>query len=213
MKFRQGASVYTADGQEIGHIDRVVIDPKTKQVTNVVIRKGLLFPDDRVASINLVAEATEDHINMRGDIGDLHDLPKFEEKHYVQVADGEGGSSSLSASHYADALYGYPPAGPIAGADTGPKYTSRVEQNVPEGTVAVREGARVIAEDGKLVGRVEEILTDSGTKQATHILISQGLLTKERKLIPIFWVREFEENKIYLAAPAEILETIKPYQN
>ena len=213
MKFKQGASVYTADGQEIGRIDRVVIDLKTRQVTNVVIRKGLLFPDDRVASIHLVATATEDYINLREDIGNLHDLPKFEETHYIRMPDGKGGPDLLSANHSVGLLYGYPPAGPMAGAEGAPTYTRRVEQNVPEGTVAVREGARVMAEDGKLVGWVEEILADPWTKQATDILISQGLLTREHKLIPILWVRKFDENEICLAVPAKILDVIKSYQN
>ncbi len=183
MKFKQNASVSTADGEGVGHIDRVVIAPATKRVTHVVVRKGLLFADDRVVPIGLVAEATDDHINLREGAGDLHDLPIFEESVYVRMT--------------------YPDPGP-----SGPQYAQRVEQNIPEGTVALREGAKVIAEDGKLVGRVEGILTNAETDQATYILISQGFLQKERKLVPAFWAREIEENEIYLAAPANVLETI-----
>ncbi len=217
MKFKQNASVSAADGQDVGRIDRVVIYPQTKRVTHVVVRKGFLFADDRVVPIGLVAEATEDHIHLREEVGDLHDLPKFEESHYVRWPEEEGGHHSPSSGRYASPLYGYPQAAagmsnPDLGP-SGPQYAKRVEQNIPEGTVALREGAKVIAEDGKLVGYVEGILTDAETEQATHILISQGLLQKERKLVSAFWAREIEENEIYLAAPADVLEKLRPYEN
>jgi sporulation protein YlmC with PRC-barrel domain len=217
MNFKQKASVSAADGQEVGRIDRVVIDPETKKVTHVVVRKGLLFADDRVVPIGLVAEATEDHVNLRRVAGDLHNLPKFEESHYVQSPEEEGGHHSPSSGRYASPLYGPPPA--AAGTSypdpglSGPQYAKRVEQNIPEGTVALREGAKVIANDGKLVGHVEEILTDIETEQALYILISKGLVTKERKLIPALWVREIDENEIYLTAPAEVLAKLRPYEN
>jgi uncharacterized protein YrrD len=214
MKFKQNASVSAADGQDVGRIDRVVIYPQTKRVTHVVVRKGFLFVDDRVVPIGLVAAATEDHVNLREDAVDLHNLPKFEESHDVRLPEEEGGHHSPSSGRYASPLYGlpagvsFPKHGPF-----GPQYAKRVEQNIPEGTVALREGAKVIAEDGKLVGYVEGILADAETEQATHILISQGLLQKERKLVPAFWAREIEENEIYLAAPADVLEKLRPYEN
>jgi uncharacterized protein YrrD len=217
MKFKQNASVSAADGQDVGRIDRVVIYPQTKRVTHVVVRKGFLFVDDRVVPIGLVAAATEDHVNLREDAVDLHNLPKFEESHDVRLPEEEGGHHSPSSGRYASPLYGYPQA--AAGMSNpdlgpfGPQYAKRVEQNIPEGTVALREGAKVIAEDGKLVGYVEGILADAETEQATHILISQGLLQKERKLVPTFWAREIEENEIYLAAPADVLEKLRPYEN
>jgi sporulation protein YlmC with PRC-barrel domain len=191
-----------------------VIDPLTKKVTHVVVRRGFLFADDRVVPIGLVAEATEEHVNLQEDAGDLHNLPKFEESHYVRLPE-EGGHHSPSSGRYASPLYG--PSPTAAGVSfpepdpLGPPYAKRVEQNIPEGTVALREGAKVIAEDGKLVGHVEEILTDAKTEQATHIVISQGLLQKERKMVPAFLAREIEENEVYLAVPAGLLEKLRSY--
>ena len=213
MKFKQNARVSTTDGREVGHIDRVVIDPITKKVTHVVVRKGLLFADERVVPIGLVAEATEDCINLREDAGDLHHLPKFEESRYVRLLEDEGGRSSPASGVYANSLYEPAPAGgsyPDLG-HSGPQYVPRVEQNIPEGTVALREGARVITDDGQMVGHVEEILADAESEEATHFLISKGLLTKERKLIPTLWVREIEQNEIYLIAPANVLEKLHSY--
>ncbi len=30
MQFKQGAEVYTADGEKVGSVDRIVIEPDTK---------------------------------------------------------------------------------------------------------------------------------------------------------------------------------------
>ena len=71
MQFKQGASVYTSDGKDIGHIDRVVLNPRTKEVTHLVIRKGFLFSEDKLVPISLVAMGTGEGLTLRPDAGDL----------------------------------------------------------------------------------------------------------------------------------------------
>jgi uncharacterized protein YrrD len=81
MQFKDGADVYSASSDESGDINRVVLDPKTKEVTHIVVRKGLLFKQDKVVPIDLIAFTTEDQIVLREDAGDLERLPDFEEEH------------------------------------------------------------------------------------------------------------------------------------
>jgi sporulation protein YlmC with PRC-barrel domain len=208
LNFRKNASVITADGQRVGHIDRVVIDPKTKRVTQIVIRHGLFFPDDRIAPIQMVEEATEETIRLREHLGELQALPKFEQKDYVTVDDS---SDQDATEPFAQPLYWYP--GVATGLPGTPEAATLADPGQTPGTIALREGAKVTDENGKDVGRVELVLMDSGSKQATHILITKGLLSKERKLIPTFWVRDFADDEIHLAAPASVLEKLQPYEN
>lgn len=206
LNFRKNASVLTTDGQRVGHLDRVVIDPKTKRVTQIVIRHGAFFPDDRIAPIEMIGEATEETVRLRDYLGNLHGLPKFEQKDYVDVNDHP------DTNPYAESLYWNPPVG--SGLESTPEAATLAPAiTQTPGTVAIRQGAKVTAEDGKDVGRVELILTDSGSRQATHILIAKGLVSKERKLIPTFWVRDFGEDEIHLAAPASVLDKLQPYEN
>ena len=74
MQFVQGAGVYTADDQQVGHVDRVVIDPKTLEVTHIVVQKGFLFTEDKVVPLDLIAEANEDRVALREHAGKLLDL-------------------------------------------------------------------------------------------------------------------------------------------
>src|SRR5436190_8956242 len=107
MQFKQGTDVFTADSRQVGTIDRVVMNPRTKEVTHIVVRKGFLFTEDKVVPIDLVATATEDRVVLRSDVGDLDALPQFEEAHYIPLAEAE--PDIRQARRDAAPLYWYPP--------------------------------------------------------------------------------------------------------
>ncbi len=211
MQFQQDASIVAANGQEVGHIDRVVVDPQTKAVTHIVVRKGLLFKEEKVVPIVLIADATEDRITLRAGAEDLEALPPFEEKHYVQSEGGTAPTASPSGS--APALYGPSPLGGALGASLPEeRFVEQIEQNIPEGTIAMKEGAKAITTEGKHVGNVERVFTDPPEERATHLLISKGLLSKERRLIPITWVSIMAEDEVHLAVKEEALENVSVYR-
>lgn len=216
MQFKQGTEVFTAKGEEVGHIDRVVMDPQTKEVSHIVVRKGFFFTEDKVVPIDLIAAATEDRVVLREDAGDLQALPPFEETHYIPANEAE-----LRASYpagYAPPLYWYPPYGAAMwNPYTYPGYAelpyrTETERNIPEGTVALKEGAKVISADGEQVGKVEQVLTDAMADRATHLLISNGLLLKEKKLIPTLWISEVGEDEVHLTVGLRFLDQLREYQ-
>lgn len=57
MQFKEGTDVFTIDGDKVGSIDRVVIDPRNNEVTHLVVRKGFFFPTDKVVPMDLVRTA------------------------------------------------------------------------------------------------------------------------------------------------------------
>ena len=77
MKFKQDTDILTADGEKIGQIDRVVVDPRTNEVTHLVIRQGFLFPEDHVISVDEVEQATDDQVTLKSTKKALPDLPLF----------------------------------------------------------------------------------------------------------------------------------------
>lgn len=216
MQLRNGTPVYTWDDTDVGRIERVVLDPVTKEVTHVVIRQGFLFTEDKLLPIEMLMSASEDRAVLRQDVGDLDDLPKFEETHFV--------SPSLDEKDYpiygtgrADPLYWYPPLG-LASYHGGPvippvEVMERTEQNIPENTVAIKDGANVYSADDKHVGDVERVFMDSRSDRATHIVISQGLFFKERKLVPTAWLRIIGENEVHLSVDSDFVERLPAYED
>jgi uncharacterized protein YrrD len=216
MQFREGARVVTADGEKAGAIDRVVLDPDTKEVTHVVVHKGFLFTEEKVVPLSLVGQATDDKITLRLNADDLEALPDFEMAHYV-AAPGDTSPVRSASAHWARPLYWYPPVGstwPVAafvGAEE-PRYVLRTEQNIPEGAVALEEGARVLASDGKYVGDVERVFTDPLDDRVTHLVVSEGLFLKERKLVPATWLSLVFEDQVSLRVDSDFVSSLPEYQ-
>ncbi len=225
MRLREGTPVYTWDDQDVGRIARVVMHPKTRAVSHVVIRQGFLFTEDKVVPIEWFEGASEEKAWLRRDAEALDDLPKFEEEHYVPayMDDVENDYAPDSA----EPLYWYPPAGfapygvpalygtaPAAAPPYEPeqRYVRRVEQNIPDDAIALNEGAKVFSSDGEHVGNVREVIVNSGSDYASHIVISRGLLLKEYKLIPTMWFSTVSEDEIYLSVNTRYITHLPDYE-
>ena len=224
MQFKKGTHVYTSDHRDVGTIDRVVLDPRSDEVSGVVVRKGWLFTEDKVVPIGVVDSASEDAIQLSKNADDLQQLPEFEETYYVRASDMTPNNDPTTVSEappYPDPVYAYPPVGTAWWGygtlnsyvpDYPPDYVQKTQQNIPEGTVAVREGARVLSLEGDHVGNVEQVFTDETTNQVTHLVISQGLLFKNRKLIPSNWVQNAGEDDVMLTVSTSVINDLPEYQ-
>ena len=221
MEFQKAAHVYTADNHNIGRIERVVLNPVTRKVTHIVVRKGLFFTEDKVIPVDYFAEATEERATLRSDVGDLHKLPKFEAIEHVPVDSHETKNFPGAVEEAPFFLYWYPPLTGESFYESGfygvpgllgdpiaenPHYVRRTKQNIPDNTVALEEGAKVYSSDYQHVGNIEEIQVDPDTDYATHILISKGVFLKETKWIPTAWLKTVAEDDVYLAVSAATIE-------
>ncbi|MBZ0309968.1 MAG: PRC-barrel domain-containing protein, partial [Anaerolineae bacterium] len=179
----------------------VVLDPQTREVTDIVVTKGFFFPEDRVIPVNMVSTTSEDRVILNQNVGDLDHLSQFEERYYVPL--------DTEPVDYAAPLFWYPPYGlPV---NTYPPYVVDVEKNIPEGTVALKQGANVITENNQHVGDIEQVFVDNQSNKLTHFVISQGLLFKERKLIPAHWVKRTRENAVELMVGAAFLDRLPAF--
>jgi uncharacterized protein YrrD len=230
MQFKQGVGVRMIDGRAIGKLDRVVVDPRTKEVNYIVVRKGTFFTTDKLVPLNLIAGADDQVITLREDAGDLEQLPDFEERYYVPADDTTAspadppGSAASAGIAAAQALYPYPPAGGtmggppemggqgMMGAMTVPQpVVERTQRAIPDDSVALRPGEPVLSADGQQVGSVEQVLTAENADQVSHFIISQGTLFKDRKLIPMGWVSDIGEERVQLAVDATFLGKLPAY--
>lgn len=206
MQFKDGTDVVTRDGEKVGSVDRVVFDPRTKKLTHLVVHKGFLLPEDKLIPIDYVGNASEDRVVLRDDIsGEMENFPDFELREYIPL-----GVEDAYATDFAAPMFWYPPYG--AAWTHQPAHTVNVEQNIPEGAIALQEGANVIAEDDTHVGDVERILTDSATNRVTHLVISSGLLFKTRKLVPMNWVLHAKDNRVRLGVSADFMDRLPAFE-
>jgi uncharacterized protein YrrD len=214
MELKEGVGVFTPDGQQVGKINRFVLDPATNEVTHLVVQKGWFLADDKVVSLQMISSATEEKVVLAKNI-DLNKLPPFEEKHFIRTVDEDIPQTDDPAYKSSAGYYWYPPEGYIGYPAYGPEYYAwppvETRRNIPENTVPLREGANVISSDNKHVGDIERLFIEPDSNRTTHFLITQGLLLKERKLIPAHWVKTVGEDEVHLTVSSQLLERLPAY--
>lgn len=212
MRFVKGAEVFTATGEKIGVISRIVLDAKTRDVTDLVVERGALFKDEKVIPVGLIDREKEDQITLRETNQSVDDFPEYETPYYVSLDRAPGPYADI------DTFYRYPPVNFQApgGVAPGirPDYVLETESSIPEGRVVIAEGAQVISADEKHIGNIEQVIASSDTNNVTHFVIGKGFLLKEHKLVPADWVKSVDEKerKVHLAVEAAVFERLPDYQ-
>jgi sporulation protein YlmC with PRC-barrel domain len=236
MKLTKDARIITAEGNDIGNLNRFVMDPLSKHVTHIVFETRGINRVEHVIPMQMVQQVDEHGIHLRPlPEEEANTLPLFEEKKYIIADESALVSRGMVSDESIHSYYHYPPAPfgesgtmrpmdvntPAAGAApfvnpgvpvSGESPVVRqVEQNIPEGTVALKEGAMVMTSDSKHVGNVEKVLLDPRTARATHLMIASGLLFRERKIVPTEWVETVLENEILLGIDSRFAERLPDY--
>ena len=208
--FQKGANVLTASGKQLGTLERVVLNPQTRMVTDIVISGGTLFnKENRVIPISFVAETSTDEIVLRGETEELLSFPPLEEMRIVDEDDIRT-DTEVNVS-VPPVIYGMPglSMGSVIIPTPDDQVATTVEQNIPLGTVALKEGAKVLTADEKHVGNVERVLADPSVEQVTHLVITQGVLVRERKLIPMSWVKTLDEDTVHLRVHEDVVSALE----
>ena len=213
MRFIKGAEVFTATGDKVGTISRIVIDAKTRDVTDIVVERGaLLSKDEKVIPVGLVDLENEDRIVLRETNQSVDDFLDYETTHYVPV------ESAGAPYENVEATYWYPPVNfqlqmPRAGlvSEAVPDHVVQTETSIPEGRVAISEGAEVLSADDKHIGNVEQVIANSESNTVTHFVIGKGILLKEHKLVPAFWVSSMDGDKLRLSVQSSLFDRLPDY--
>ena len=235
MELKEGTRVFASDGKEVGRIRRFVINPATNEVTHIVVQKGWLISEDRVVPFEMVNTATEHTVVLSENMHTFKQLPPFEETHYSAAPEADvsrGGSPrhtvekpERSEEPHHDQIVeadvsqgGAPRYGAVPSYYSYPPHRyvgyplMELTRNIPEHTIPLREGTDVISFDGEHIGDIERLFVAADSNRATHFVISQGLVFKDRKLIPAHWVRTVDEDKVELAVSSKRLEDLPAYE-
>lgn len=213
MKFKYNSVVYSSEGNKVGKLKELVVDPRSQKVTHLVVAKGILFTSDRVVPSHLVdnvdgervvLSVTEDELKARA-------AREYVEEQYVKSPRKTEVAPSLSVAYwvrppktYTSQIAEPPPAPPgiaplPSQSDDGPR--------VPLEDVVLEKGTEVWSEDDRHIGHLDECVTNDEEK-ITHLILQKGHMFTSPKMIPVDWVRDFRDNKIVLAVHADTVEQL-----
>jgi hypothetical protein len=83
--FDIGSQVFCKEGP-CGRLRKVVVDPHTRRVTDLVMAKGGMLGEDRVLPVSLVERATRQHIYLSNSQDDLASYPEYREVEFRRPA-------------------------------------------------------------------------------------------------------------------------------
>jgi sporulation protein YlmC with PRC-barrel domain len=162
LDIRLGAPVLAADGRRVGAVDQVVLEPSSRRVVDVVVRRGVLLTRDVVVPVASIAEASAEAVRLRLRTDQLSTLSDFEEAAYLPLEsqdvpplitwEGPPDYEPRPILVPAASLYS-PPIKPFA-----PQLVEEWE-NVPADAAGLAPGAPVACTDG-LVGTIGEVRVD-----------------------------------------------------
>ena len=176
MRVDLDAKVRARDGDEIGSVDRAIVDPRTNEVTHIVVRTGAIFGRDIVVPREDVERANQD-----GDTIQL-DLSKDELERFPDFAPEEFGAPP--PTWVAPAGYGFPAgsyAWPVAmDPMVGPvpmvvpeEVTADEEMEEPD-QVTLMKGALVLDRHDDDIGVIDDLRFDAETGQLQGFVLRVG---------------------------------------
>lgn len=182
MEFHIGSSIHDRNGEQLGKLTHVIVDPETKEVVDIVADTSGLLGREVIVPVGAINQASEERIDLAIDKDQTTDLKDFLVSSYIAPTP--------------ETFAGYPWAGAAlvgqglapVGAATGLEsiaYTPIVDtqEQIPEGDVDIKRGTEVWATDGK-IGAVREVVTDEQTKRVRALVVRHGFLFHKDFEIP-----------------------------
>jgi uncharacterized protein YrrD len=215
MDIELGQPVLSRDGEHIGDVERLIIDPEERVVREFLIKEGALLSTDRVVGIDLVTSVDGDGIHISIDSDNAESLPAFVEDHYVSPAEhelnemphawigaagGAGGGPLFWGA--AGPGRGEPGRGSMFEPATVPSSPSEPDYPVDQSSVVIDEGTNVIDVNDESVGSVEEVRYDA-SGQISGFRIKSGMIFTDEFEIPYKWVESIQPDAVRLSVTAE----------
>jgi sporulation protein YlmC with PRC-barrel domain len=176
MRVDLDAKVRARDGEEIGSVDRAIVDPQTNEVTHIVVGTGAIFGRDIVVPREDIERASQDGDTIQLDLtrDDLERFPDFVPEQY----------GAPPPTWVAPAGYGFPAgsyAWPIAMdpmVGPGPmvvpeELVDDTEVEEPD-QVTLMKGALVLDRHDDDIGVVDDLRFDAETGQLQGFVLRVG---------------------------------------
>lgn len=195
-----GAQVHCKD-QHCGKLAKLVVDPQTQQVTDLIVKKGLLLTQDWVLPITTVERVTEQEIclNIRN-----HELGDYPEYHQVEIKE-----PAPDAQAYPSATTLGPGLGAV-NERAVPMIRKRIHQGITGGKAVIGHDTGV-ENLHRTLGHVDHVVVDTETGQMTQLVLSSGGLFPEYVVIPAEQIKDVDEQDVLVTVGSEELAALPRY--
>jgi len=192
------AEVHCSDGI-FGRSTYIIGNPINRRITHLVVQSILPPFLEYLVPVDQVEETTNDRIKLKCTRDNLIRMETFVYEEYIPA----------DFPNYLSSPYVLPARSGANGVRQEVlTFTTVTHQNIPEGELALRRGARVEANDG-YVGQVDELLINSNSMQVTHlVLLERHILQKREITIPVSQIDRIDQGTLYLKLDRQSIEAL-----
>lgn len=183
MDIRLGAQVVSKDGETVGKVTHLVLDPSTRAVIQLIVKQGRLRQEERIVARSFVAVVDDDGtIRLSLTQNAVNDLPTYVEANYVTPASqGVRLESYFYGVSVADAfgsggtmLRGTGSSSPLPPRSISPGHFGasafEVRSNLASDSLVIATGTDVLSSDGEKIGEVTEVNLDKEGKVVGFVM-------------------------------------------
>jgi uncharacterized protein YrrD len=203
MNISTGADVMGADGK-LGEVERLIVDARTDQVTDLVIKHGTLFGKRRIVPLTHVTRVEDGCVYLDLDGKGFDTMDGYAEERLGPNPDYVGtpnmdlqgthrGNQVFEETVAAGAMGGLGPVGKPMGYPGGEQLTPDFMQRP-----AIAPGMAVITADGEKVGEVGDVSIAADGGALTRVTLKRGMLFKHETELPLAWVRDLGSEGVLL---------------
>jgi sporulation protein YlmC with PRC-barrel domain len=201
MKLDIGTPVRYPDGEQVGTINKVIFDPETNTVHEIVVETPDLVGRLVLVPVSMLREDPGDVLTVAADRDAVDALPDYEVARYNDQPEGWEVSEN------------YVPGGDmLAGALQYPVVPVMEESNAPAGSVELSQGTEVQCLDGRF-GVVDQVLTDEAD-QITGLVVRPDDEAVPPLLVPLDLITSSDSLMVQLnCSIADLTAQSEPYMD
>jgi uncharacterized protein YrrD len=210
MRVHLGDPVRSRDGQDLGAIKHLVLDPSNGYVKCVVVEKGHFLPDDVEMPLNALAGWRDAAVWVWPTAEEVRQMPRFDAgeykplpPEYFDTAARYGYGSlvlPLNTTFPPFSAGGYPLAAPWLPLLARPLTPEQEAERRAEdrNNAVIEAGNNVISADGHNVGQVYVLTFETETGKPLSLIIRRGILFHEDIALPAQTIASADDGVVYL---------------
>jgi uncharacterized protein YrrD len=191
-----GADIYSNDHHKLGSVDSLVVDPTSGKIQSIVLRKGLLFPADKILPAEMIARIEPDRVTVNVTRDDVDQLAEYLDTNYVWPP----------AGYYGHVGYMWPAASVYTTSATDLMVDEQIHERSPD-AIILSEGTVVVDRDGEELGRITELASDDRGR-VIGFKVEQGIFRHHEHYIPAHVVEAADDDMVRLSVDHAALERI-----
>lgn len=200
-----GAQVHCRDG-ECGRLHKVVVDPYTQRVTDLIVERGFLLTTDRVLPVDVVERATGQDIYLSISSEGLGNYSEYRVVEFEEPAPGVK-KGMYGRGDVRCWMQGYRM---VCREPVIPMVRRKVQQGVPPGS-AVIEAGTVVANRQGVLGHVDHLVVDPKTGEVSHLVVRKGLLPYY-PVLPVTAVEAVSDDAVRVSLSKQAIDALPRYR-